>query len=189
MTGTVAAAQLFAICCKEEGWAKAYVQLQQQQLYRLNELMAPARVPGDFVVVSKTDVDKYVKHYHDFAREAWGDGEAPTPEQCKESLEDFAGLRMLFAYQYKGHVMALCTVKACSDSSARLTGVFTSVPYRQRGFGNMLAYLICKYLRDDLGYADVLVYADASNQNTNAMFIGLGFEPYMLFARYDIFLK
>lgn len=185
----MAAAQLFAICCKEEGWAKAYVQTQQQQLYRLNELMAPARVPGDLVVVAKDAVDSYVNLYRDATIEAWGEGDAPTTEQCKESLEDFAGLRMLFAYQYKGHVMALCTVKACSDTSVRITGLYTAVPYRQRGFGAMLCYLICKYLREDLGYDDVLVFAETSNNSTNAMYIGLGFEPYTLFSRYNIFLK
>lgn len=160
-----------------------------QQLYRLAELQAPARVPGDRVVVNKDDIERYLSIYHDNAVEVWGEGDAPTKEQCRESLEDFAGNRMLLAYHYKDHVMAICTARVCDDTTVRITALYTAVPYRQRGFGTMLAYVACKYLQDELHFEDVLIFADTANDTSNAIYIGLGFEPISLFSTYNIVLK
>lgn len=151
--------------------------------------MAPARVPGERVIVNKDDVAAYVDMYYAHGLEVWGEGDAPTREQCRESLEEFAGNRMLLAYHYKNHVMALCTAKVCADTVARITGLYTGVPYRQRGFGTMLAFVACRYLRDELSYDDVIVLADTANDTDNAVYIGLGFEPVCLYSTYSVSLK
>jgi predicted GNAT family acetyltransferase len=162
--------------------------LDQQQHYRLTEdgISPPLNtIPGELWTATNDDIagllpDYFAENYHTF------EGEERTKEQCKASLEHFVEERMLLTYRYKGHHMAVLTLREVTGKIAQVTGQYTVSSYRNRGFGPALLYEAVEHLLNERGYEDVIVAASSQDEATNSVYWKLGFEPSEIMATYGI---
>eukprot|EP00730_Choanoeca_flexa_P015553 TRINITY_DN7168_c0_g1_i1.p1 TRINITY_DN7168_c0_g1~~TRINITY_DN7168_c0_g1_i1.p1 ORF type:complete len:374 (+),score=80.13 TRINITY_DN7168_c0_g1_i1:2307-3428(+) len=186
--GLLRDAQLFSGAAIETRLARHTHPEDQQQHYKLGDdgiSLPRVMIPGELHVVEEEDVLLLVPDYYSEVF-SYFDGGQRTMEQCKSSLEAFARDRMLLSYRYKGHTMAVMTLREVTAELVQVTAQYTVSCYRQRGFGPMLLYEAVEYMLGERGYKDVIVAASSEDEATNSVYWRLGFEPSEITATYAI---
>jgi RimJ/RimL family protein N-acetyltransferase len=155
-------------------------------LYELHDLLVP-EVEGSCRVATMDDfelVDQWSSDFHYFIEGVAREADARDQAALVAKVEEGA----LFLWSVRGVVVAMAgratPVETPSGLATRIGPVFTPAENRGRGYGSAITASVCESLLAQ--GSRVMLYADADNPTSNAVYQGIGFEIIDNVVQYDL---
>ncbi|WP_026411460.1 GNAT family N-acetyltransferase [Actinomadura oligospora] len=144
--------------------------LQEQRLYRLDELVQPDPMPpGTWRVATSADLSRVLTWVDGFAAEAGGGAPRAVTE---ERLN--AGCVVL--WEVDGEPVAMAGRTATVDGMTRVAPVYTPSAHRRRGYGAAATAAVSRSALDG-GVRDVVLFTDLANPTSNGIYQAIGYRP------------
>jgi predicted GNAT family acetyltransferase len=102
-----------------------------------------------------------------------------SPREAEESIQKYLDNRQLFVWENAGRITAMAAVGGFTPKSARVSMVYTDPRERGRGYASTLVHRLSHRILQD-GKTPVL-FADASNAQTNHVYEKLGYRKLTVF--------
>jgi RimJ/RimL family protein N-acetyltransferase len=155
-------------------------------LYELQDLLVP-EVEGSCRVATMDDfelVDQWSSDFHYFIEGVAREADARDQAALVARVEEGA----LFLWSVRGVVVAMAgrsaSVETPSGLVTRIGPVFAPAENRGRGYGSAITASVCESLLAQ--GSRVMLYADADNPTSNAVYQGIGFEIIDNVVQYDL---
>jgi GNAT superfamily N-acetyltransferase len=142
-----------------------------QRLYQLGELRPPVGIRGAVRVAQARDLEQLGTWMAGFSVE--------TRSPAVESRAHVARLieqRQLFVWDDQGGALSMAALRGPVAGVVRVSAVYTPPPHRRRGYASALVAAITRRALDQDAQACVL-YTDADNPTSNAIYQAIGYRP------------
>ena len=144
------------------------------RLYRLGVPRWPT-VPGAFRLAVDADRDLLVRWLCAFAAEAFHHD--PDPVRADAAIEAATAAGSVYVlWTVDGTAVSLAGVRQPAAGVARIGPVYTPENRRRNGYGSAATAHAAQWAQD-VGAADVVLFADLANPISNAIYQRMGFEP------------
>jgi GNAT superfamily N-acetyltransferase len=140
------------------------------RLFRLDELIRPAGVPGEPRAAAGADRGLIIDWYRAFQVEAGGFG-----GQLEEAADRALTAGRVWLWYDRGRPVSLAARRAPEAGSARVGPVYTPPQHRGHGYGSAVTAAATRDLLD-LGATPVL-FTDLANPTSNKIYQQLGYYP------------
>lgn len=141
-----------------------------QRLFRLGELVPPARPAGALRAATEVDVELGAKWFVDFCTEA---GVPPDPEVLFSSRRIVAQRRLMF-WAVDGEPVSMVGHSPTVAGVTRIGPVWTPPERRRRGYAAAATAELAGRLRDR---GEVVLFADRANLTSTGIYERIGFRP------------
>lgn len=169
----------FARCWRQVTGVGAIAE-EDDLLYRLGEPRWP-EVAGVPRRTTEADHDLLVRWVCEFVAEAFR--ETPNPAQAEAGIAASAAAGGVFALWTVDDVaVSMAGVRAPAAGASRIGPVYTPMPLRGNGYGSAATAAAARWAHST-GADEVVLFADAANPVSNAIYRRMGFEPVTRFAR------
>jgi len=150
------------------------------RLFALDELRAPACVPGTGRVVASGDPAVALLAQWRAAFEVEAHADAPSPVPAPDDVDAFiaAGAAEIL-WEVDGAPVAQATARAVTGGMSRIGPVYTAPEHRRHGYAAAVTAAASRWALDR-GARHVLLYTDLANPTSNRLYPRLGYRP-----RYD----
>ena len=156
---------------------------EEQRLYRLGALTAPAGVPGSLREATHADRELIAAWLDLFFQEAVGD--EPDPAECELFIDkaEYVGDRFQL-WEVEGTAVSMAMLRAPAANVSRIGPVFTPQVRRGHGYGSAVTAGAANLARRS-GTSEIVLFADLANPVSNAIYQRIGFEAVADQARID----
>lgn len=184
--GDGASAGAFAAAWRRRTGATPALQDSRVLLYRLEALTPPlSRPEGRSRVAGEADRDRIVAWCREFAAAVKNAAE----ERASANAASWAGTRFAekhfsFWQTPDGTPVAMAGRSPMTAGQIRVDPVYTPARFRGRGYAGAVTADVSRAALD-AGAAEVLLFADAANPTSNALYQRIGYAPVTEFVVYD----
>ncbi|MFD7981353.1 GNAT family N-acetyltransferase [Streptomyces sp. NPDC059071] len=165
----------------ESGTVEAYARAtgrpwrttRRLRLFRLAELTPPRPAPpGAPRVAGPADVPLAAAWMREFARDVGEDADADYTANVEARVAE----GRLHLWETDGESVAMASVSRPVAGQARVSPVYTPPAHRARGYGGAVTVAATRAARS-AGADQVLLFTDAANPTSNALYQRLGYRP------------
>jgi predicted GNAT family acetyltransferase len=154
----------------------------QLHLYRLGTLTPPEPVPaGRGRPAGEEDHEHLMRWCREFAADT---GEAVTIDAGSWASTKFAEKRYTFWETPDGAPVSMAGVNPMVGGQVRVDPVYTPARLRGRGYAGAVTVEVSRAALT-AGAADVVLFTNAANPTSNALYQRIGYRPVTDFASYD----
>jgi len=144
----------------------------RQRLHQLQRVTPPARPPaGHMLLAEAEDIDLVTEWIGAFTVEVNANDTPPAREWAERAVSNHG----VFLWEDRGPVSM--TVRAgATPSGIRITGVYTPLDKRRRGYASALVARVSQHLLDG-GARFCILYTDVANATSNHIYGEVGYRP------------
>jgi predicted GNAT family acetyltransferase len=187
VAGFVAPVEAFLAACAAHGTARSIATSQRQLLYEIEAVTRPHQVDGEFVVATPEELDAVEAWFAAFSAEVDGHPSITRSEEDRAMVTHttiegrirwwlVGGTPVSMA----GHAVPVATPSAVVT---RVGPVFTPPERRRHGYAGAVTAALSQELLDR--GSRVMLYTDAANPTSNAVYMALGYELVDGFVRHS----
>jgi GNAT superfamily N-acetyltransferase len=183
VAGPVPEAEVFARAIADRTGAAVRVGTRSR-LFVLGALVEPAGVPGRARPAGEADVELLAGWRRGFAAEAHGG--STDPESAEEQLR--RSLRLGSAevlWEVDGIPVSQASARPVLAGTSRIGPVYTPPERRRHGYAAAATAAASRWA-PDAGAGRVLLFTDAANRTTTALYARVGYRPVLDFASLDL---
>ncbi|MGH3697833.1 MAG: GNAT family N-acetyltransferase [Pseudonocardiaceae bacterium] len=163
-------AEAFAVAwCAATGAATKTV--MANRLFRLEELIPPARVPGQARLAGPGDQDLVARWQRAFAEEALP-GQPASERKATERQSADRGMQL---WTVHGTPVALARASPPACGMSRIGPVYTPAEHRGHGYGSAVTAAATRWALD-AGAHHVVLFTDVANPVSNSIYPRLGYR-------------
>lgn len=173
-TGPIEPAHAFArIWCERHGLTSQVA--VSERIYRLEQVVPPAGVPGRVRVATEADRDLLVGWVDAFLVEALARG---TPQEAAILVDRSlrAGTRTWYLWEDGGRPVSVAASAGPTPNGIRIGPVYTPPELRRHGYASAVT-AAASQVELDKGRRFVFLFTDLSNPTSNRIYQQIGYEP------------
>lgn len=141
-----------------------------QRIYRLDDVVPPAGVPGSLRLAGESDLDLATEFAVGFAQDA-GQQFALN----REGIRRYIDRQVLYIWDDEGPV-SMVVAQGATPNGCRIGFVYTPGPARGRGYGSA-ATAAASQAQLDAGRTFCVLYTDLTNPVSNRIYQRIGYRP------------
>lgn len=171
--GPAREAERFARVWEEARQCRAVLTIDQR-LYRLTKVTWPARVPGRMRAITGAELEVAGALLYGFDAEAFPH-ERHDPAAARRRAERRIGDGTLFGWEVAGQLVSIAGLARPTPRGIAVNSVYTPPEHRRRGYATALVAAVSQ-AGLDCGKAFCVLYTDATNPTSNAIYQRIGYE-------------
>jgi uncharacterized protein len=155
-------------------WDRPYRVVQEHNIFRLEEIVAPPSVEGALRDATNDDLDLLTRWWRAFIEEAVPQDDQ-GPARDRTFVERRLAQRSIALWEVDGLPVSMCGHGGRTPNGVRIGPVYTPPDHRGRGYATVLTAHVSQRLLDG-GRRFCFLYTDRANPTSNAIYERIGYR-------------